>query len=495
MSGSLWIAVRAFLAIVLMILFYVLALGIVAFLLWTAYMDLQSSRIHLRYLLFAAIGSGAILYSILPRMDRFVAPGPQLDATRHARLFELIARISRETHQAMPEEVYAIPDANAWVTQRGGMMGFGSRRVMGLGLPLMQSLTVGQLHGVLAHEFGHYHGGDTMLGPWVYKTRGALVRTLHHVGQTSSILSIPFNLFSKVYLRITQAVARRQELNADTLAAGIVGKEVFASGLKQVHATGLAYNAYLSQCLLPVLSNGLQPPVLAGFQHFLSAEGTRQALEEFLESEARSSRTNPYDTHPSLADRLTHLRDLDVPASVAPNLASEPAIALVTDAVSLEQHTFVPLDREGTPVAVDRIGWEELPSRLLIPDWRKAVAQLESLQGKTIEELAELARAPVEKMAPKAVDDHCRLLGAALALALHDAGWNVDSQPGERLTCQRTEGKIEPFHVVRQLAQAEMDESEWQRQIAALGIAKLPLRSQSEAPGSSNAPHETPPQP
>jgi Zn-dependent protease with chaperone function len=34
-------------------------------------------------------------------------------------------------------------------------MGFGSRRVMGLGLPLLQALNVSQLEAVLAHEFGH----------------------------------------------------------------------------------------------------------------------------------------------------------------------------------------------------------------------------------------------------------------------------------------------------------------------------------------------------
>jgi len=69
----------------------------------------------------------------------------------------------------MPAEVYLIAEANAWVIDRGGIMGCGSRRVMGLGLPLLQVLSVYQLRAVLAHEFGHFHGGDTKLGPWVYK--------------------------------------------------------------------------------------------------------------------------------------------------------------------------------------------------------------------------------------------------------------------------------------------------------------------------------------
>jgi len=41
---------------------------------------------------------------------------------------------------------------------------------MVIGLPLMQIMTVSQMRAVLAHEFGHYYGGDTKLGPWVYRT-------------------------------------------------------------------------------------------------------------------------------------------------------------------------------------------------------------------------------------------------------------------------------------------------------------------------------------
>jgi Zn-dependent protease with chaperone function len=69
----------------------------------------------------------------------------------------------------MPAEVYLIPEVNAWVGQRGGFMGIGSRRIMGLGLPLLETLNVSQLEAVLVHEFGHYYRGDTRLGPWVYK--------------------------------------------------------------------------------------------------------------------------------------------------------------------------------------------------------------------------------------------------------------------------------------------------------------------------------------
>ena len=88
----------------------------------------------------------------------------------------------------MPSEVYLTAEVNAWVMDRGGMMGFGSRRVMGLGLSLLQVLSVSQLRAVVAHEFGHFHGGDTKLGPWIYKTRAAIGRTLEGLAECSSLL-------------------------------------------------------------------------------------------------------------------------------------------------------------------------------------------------------------------------------------------------------------------------------------------------------------------
>jgi hypothetical protein len=48
-------------------------------------------------------------------------------------------------------EVYLIGEPNAWVTVRRGMMGFGGRRIMGLGLPLLGALNISQFRAILAH--------------------------------------------------------------------------------------------------------------------------------------------------------------------------------------------------------------------------------------------------------------------------------------------------------------------------------------------------------
>src|SRR6185295_7873003 len=177
------LAGRAALAVVLLVGFYVLALAIVGGLLYLPYVEVVYLHRLDRLTIFAIVGAAIILWSILPRVDRFTPPGPALTRADQPRLFATIDDVARGSEQAMPSEVYLIPDMNAWVAQRGGIMGFGSRRVMGLGLPMLQTLTISQMRAVVAHEFGHYHGGDTALGPWVYKTRAAIGRTIHGLSQ------------------------------------------------------------------------------------------------------------------------------------------------------------------------------------------------------------------------------------------------------------------------------------------------------------------------
>ena len=137
-------------------------------------------------------GGGLILWSIIPRPDRFVPPGPRLGEEDQPRLFQVIREVAEQTGQAMPADVFLVFDMNAWVAQRGGVMGIGSARVMGLGIPLLQYLTLPELKAVLAHEFGHYHGGDTKVGPWIYKTRAAIGRTVEYLDAKAGLLYKPF---------------------------------------------------------------------------------------------------------------------------------------------------------------------------------------------------------------------------------------------------------------------------------------------------------------
>ena len=481
-SGSL--AGRALLAVGLMIGFYGLAIGLAGVLLFLPYAELvYAHRLHLNIAIFSLVGAGTILWSIVPRWDRFEAPGPLLEPTRHPKLFAEIEGVARATGQAMPAEVFLVGDVNAWVAQRGGVMGLSSQRVMGLGLPLLQVLSVSELRAVLAHEFGHFYGGDTRLGPWVYKTRAAIGRTL--AGLSDSILQKPFLWYGKLFLWTSQAVSRRQEFSADALASRVVGARPLVEGLKKVQTAAPAFDAYWSQEVRPVLQAGYLPPLADGFRRFAAQERIAQAMEGMLEKSLGEAKTDPYDTHPTLPERIAAVAGL--PAG--PDPAGEPrAVSLLSDLGEVERRWLAQVAGPEQVEKLRSVTWEDALATAFLPGWREAVASNRAaLEGATVGALGEvLAEAPArlgrlsepagEEESAEAGAGHLRwLLAAAVPLALERAGWTLDAPPGAPVTARRDGAEVYPFEVVQGLASGQLAAEDWRARAARLGVDALRL--------------------
>jgi heat shock protein HtpX len=223
----------AVLAILLIILSYVFTVLLAAACTVLPYLLMTALPFNIN-LLFLVIGgvltSLTILWSLAPRRQIFQAPGPPMNCAQSPRLFAEFEAIAGALHEPMPKQVYLIPDVDGFVTEHGGTMGFGTRRIMALGLPLMRVLTISQFRALIAHEFGHYYSGDTNLGPWIYRTSLAMHRTLVNLrfkegtrvpGAVAVIRVLVMAMLGgywKVFLRITFVVSRKQEFRADELA-------------------------------------------------------------------------------------------------------------------------------------------------------------------------------------------------------------------------------------------------------------------------------------
>ncbi len=153
-----------------------------------------------------------------------------------------------------------------------------------LGLPYMRLLSVAELRTVIAHEFGHYAGGDTKLGGWIYRTRAAIGRTIDHLssddddeGWMMKAVRLPFIWYGKAFMRITAAISRRQEFAADEWAAKIGGREAHMETLRRAHASGPAFDSYWSQEVVPAFTAGARPPIADGYTRYLEAEPIKDA--------------------------------------------------------------------------------------------------------------------------------------------------------------------------------------------------------------------------
>ncbi len=84
MALSPSLAGRAVLALILLVGFYVLAFAVAATLLLIPYAEVRyANRIHPKLALLCVAGAGIILWSIVPRRDRFEPPGPRLEPADH----------------------------------------------------------------------------------------------------------------------------------------------------------------------------------------------------------------------------------------------------------------------------------------------------------------------------------------------------------------------------------------------------------------------------
>jgi heat shock protein HtpX len=471
------LAGRAVLAAAFLVGFYVLALGIAAFLLAVVWFFL--TRLHHApgfIVIPSALGALAILWSLVPRYQRFQEPGPELLASEHPRLFERLRRIAHATGQPMPSHVYLVSAVNAFVAEHAGPFGVGRMRFMGLGLPLLSTLSVDEFEAVVAHEFGHFHGGDTRLGPWLYKTRATIVRTIGNLrnGRTR-LLQGPFVAYGNFFLRMTQSVSRSQEYAADALAARLAGGEALARGLVKIGKAAMAYDPFLQNEIGPVLASGVRPPIADGFRRFLAAETVSTSLEQAIEKRKREEQQDPYDTHPTLRDRLAALARL-------PAGDGEPSdAAAITLLEHPERYEIELLRRMAPRVDIGRlelVEWPEMAERVLVPGWeREREKTLDGLKGKTIADLADDLAPKIGVMMPppQELANRVRARGAAVALALRARGWDVERELGEATALSDGEHRIEPFRELSDVSHGKTQPEEWREHCREAGIEGVEL--------------------
>lgn len=479
------LAARAVMAVCLTIGFYALALGIVAALLGAVYAEVMySDRILIRPTLFAVVAAAMILWSILPRIDRFVAPGPRLDETRQPELFTVLRDVSGATGEEMPSEVYLLGgEVNAWVAQRGGVMGIGSRRVMAVGLPLLESVTVPQFRAIIAHEFGHFHGSDTKLGPWIYKTRQAIFRTVNTIGRNSSFLHKPFIWYGSFFMRVTQSISRAQELAADVLAANVAGARNAMTALVAVERSAAAYDAYWTTEVVPVLSYGFRPPIAAGLSRFLVADEIDSSLRNHVDRTLSEGKADVYDSHPPLRDRIAALEPLAGDSVVE---QGPMASTLLRDLDSLETDfllsVFVDPSKVGTLQTID---WQDTGAQVYVPQWRERIAPHAAvLHGVALRQLSSIAKSMAHFAGQLDLEDveiekrtevAQAILGCALAVVLSDQGWSCDATPGRTITMSRDGRTIAPFSIVPRVQADELSDEEWVRECETAGLADRTL--------------------
>lgn len=469
-----WLAGHAFLAILLTLGFYVLAISLAALLLFIPIGMAAFERWFNPWLTLVCFsGAGGILWSIMPRRAPWIDPGPRLVPQDQAQLFAAIEEVSRATGERMPDDVYIDLSVNAAVFERRRFLWFGRRRVLLLGLPFMVALTRHELMAVLGHEFGHFHGGDLALAPLIRRTRVALALTLSRLPR--HVARLPFQCYGWLYMRLTLAIGRHQEQLADALAARVIGADAMAGGLKKAAAANIGFLMFWESEYAPALEADFRLPLIDGLRSFLLRPRVGRSMAAAVAQELEDAKADPYDTHPPTAERLSALGQNEGPRI---DFTGSSAADLLGDIPSVEsallRHTLAPEHAAG----LKALRWEDAAEALTVRRWRNAVSLgTLLLNGRAVRDLPDLV-SPLGRdpfASPAAVDrNRAWTLGAALGMALHRAGWRIRTS-GAVATLEGHDLTIDPFEAVADLASGDMSPEAWRQRIEVQGIAALPL--------------------
>jgi Zn-dependent protease with chaperone function len=400
-------AARAVVALGFLFGFYFLALGLALLLVYLPYAELvHLHRVSPKLSLACLAGAFAIVRALfIVRPAAFHAPGPEIFEQDQPELFAVIRDVATQMKTKMPVHVYLIPDVNAFVAEVSGFLGFGTKRVMGIGYGLLAVDDVSNLKATLAHELGHFTGGDTRLGGVIYRTRASIGQMLASLG--ASALSKPFEWYGNLYLRVTFAVSRHQELEADRAGILVAGRDAHIEGLRREVRGGILFGSYVRGEIAPLCGGGVCPKSLYdGFRAF----STR--IPEAQVDEAIASReTDPHDTHPAFAERIAFAQTVPDPGIARD---ARPAMALLRRApdaeLALEPYVFGGL---GVTGALRRIEWSEVASVFYAPklaeEGRKFAERLFPVLGAG-PKYSDVARALAAALDARAVDDLARAL-------------------------------------------------------------------------------------
>ena len=370
--------------------------------------------------------------------------GRPLRRDQAPRLFSAMEDICAKLDAPRADVVLLTDDYNAAVSQvpRLGVFGW-HRNYLIVGLPLMQALPPDEWRGVLAHEFSHLSRAHARFSNWIYRVRKTwfqLMDTLERERQGAGawLFKWFFHWYAPYFGAYSFVLARRDEFEADALAASIVGPKAMARGfLMSGIRARLLSERFWPQIHQQLTTRETPPDDL----HSRMADALRAPVEPTSArewgSDALAVATASTDTHPAPRDRIAALG-----VDVETELLEDDGVAAPIGETAAE-HFLGRLATEAT--AAFDAQWQENASE----SWRRTheqelrqEAQLTELEQRSDalndDELWELARLTDARRGADAAERYLRELltrNARHAAASYMLGYNLlarDDEEGVR---------------------------------------------------------------
>lgn len=283
------------------------------------------------YIAPAVAGGIFVLFLVKPLFSRSPKGPPVFKLTEadEPLLFEFVAKICQLVGAPRPREIRLDTQVNASAGfRRGWLSFFGSDLVLVIGLPLAAGMTMRQLGGVLAHEFGHFAQGAGMRLSYIIRSVNAwfarVVYERDHWDEKLEAWAQSEEWWMKLIFMLAKGgvwvgrkalwclmhvghaiscfMSRQMEFDADSYEAKVAGSEEFARTAERLRMLNVGRAMAMNDAYQTYQSKEL-PDDLAALVVWREKNLPSTTREE-IQKETALAKTGWSDTHPADPDRI-----------------------------------------------------------------------------------------------------------------------------------------------------------------------------------------------
>lgn len=270
--------------------------------------------------------------------------------SQEPELFALISDVAAQLKSGMPRSVYLSPDDNANVSYGSPFLSmfFPLRANLLIGMALINTHSIEELKGIIAHELGHCTQSGMRLGVYVSNANSVLHNMLYDNDAFDRTLEAwadgvsYFRISAKVAALFIQAIryilqqlyealninnlalSREMEYHADALAAMVVGSAPVLNGLSRSTLSGISFDCVYSYHERKI-NGGFRPLNIYPQQtlvmkhlaktHRLKMEDDLPFIDPDMIWKLRGSKiifADQWSTHPDMEHRINRVKNLDI---------------------------------------------------------------------------------------------------------------------------------------------------------------------------------------
>jgi len=266
-------------------------------------------RIPIKLVLILGIGALITVYKMVRSLFIKIEsedPGRSLSEEEAPGLWDLTRRVAEAVGTRPVDEIRITPGTDLAVYEKGSYRERTqdkARRILILGVGVLNDFEQSGFRAVLAHEYGHFSHRDTAGGDIALRVNADMTKFANGMILSGQAVwwNIAFHflrIYHFIFRRISHGATRLQEVLADRVAASKYGAGAFEKGLTHVVRKSVEFN-------------------FVAMQEINESSNSRRALQNLyelrvvgnpdLEEEIETSlnrETTEDDTHPSPRDRF-----------------------------------------------------------------------------------------------------------------------------------------------------------------------------------------------